>query len=237
LIRAKNLSFSYPEDQRPALTDLNFQIGRGSLCCLLGANGSGKTTLLRILAGLLRAEGELCFAQASPTRRLLPQNPELYILGATVEEDLLLGLEQRSPVVDKALALLKQFDLGDKREQPVHYLSFGEKRKLCLASALAAEPELLLLDEPFAGLDYPSALFVRENMTRNKEIGLTQIFSTHDLDLTADLVEHFIVLRQGLIIAQGSGAEVAPYLEQAGTRQPCQWYLGRHAPLWQGDQS
>jgi biotin transport system ATP-binding protein len=229
MIAAESLSFRHPGAEKDVLSALSFQVGRGELCCLLGVNGCGKSTLLRLAAGLYNASSGLlrvagCTLPGKKTAlrgkvALAPQDPDLYILGSLVEEDLFLGLAS-GEARNRALELAGSFGLDSCLREPVQTLSHGQKRKLCLASALAGLPELLLLEEPIAGLDYPGALAVRDILRRNKESGLTQLVAGHDLDFLADLADSFLLLQGGKLLCQGGAAEVFPLLEGAGVRPP-----------------
>ncbi len=235
LITAEILCFRYQGEQKDALGPISFTLEKGSLYNLLGLNGSGKSTLLALLAGVyaptsgtLRAGGMGISEKNSPLRgkcALVPQDPDTYILGSLAREDLLLGLNPHdTEAASKALDLAQEMGLADFLDQPPHTLSHGQKRKLCLASALAGQPDLLLLDEPFAGLDHPSALFTRQALMRNKQAGITQVITGHDLDLTADISDVFLLMQNGLLIKQGGAAEVFPLLQTYGVRPPCWWF-------------
>lgn len=242
IITASNVSFRHPGAGRDTLKNLSFAIRAGELLCLLGVNGSGKSTLLALLAGLFpQASGELTVAGTILPREafklrgdvaLVPQDPDVYILGSLVEEDLLLGLENDDEAgKQRAIGFARLFGLGDVLSQPVHTLSYGQKRKLCLASALASRPKILLLDEPFAGLDHPAAMAMREALARNKAAGLTQVVVGHDLDLMADIADSFMLLKDGEIVIAGNGETVFPRLLASGVRPPCWWFSGG-GPAW-----
>lgn len=242
IIEAKNLTFRHPGADKDTLKNLNFSVREGEFLCLLGVNGSGKSTLLAVLAGLLaQAEGDLTVAGNELPREafklrgkvaLVPQDPDVYILGSLVAEDLFLGLDADDEEGRKrAVGFARLFDLGDALQQPVHTLSYGQKRKLCLASALASRPRILLLDEPFAGLDHPAALAMREALARNKGAKLTQVVVGHDLDIMADIADSFMLLKDGKILAQGGTEEVFPLLSANGVRPPCWWFTGG-SPAW-----
>ncbi len=245
MIEAASLFFRHPGAETDTLSDLGFSVAKGRICGLVGVNGSGKSTLLAVLAGIfppisgsLRVAGLELPREAFRMRgkaALVPQDPDVYILGSLVEEDLLLGLDPDDDAGrERALAFARAFGLSNLLHQPVHTLSYGQKRKLCLASALAGKPELLLLDEPFAGLDHPAAIAMREALIRNKAAGLTQIVVGHDLDLTADITDSFILLEGGRIKVAGDAAAVFPRLLDAGVRPPCWWFTGQKTPLWLG---
>jgi biotin transport system ATP-binding protein len=242
VILAESLFFRHAGAEQDTLADLSFRIEAGQLCCLIGVNGSGKSSLLGVLAGLYPAGGgTLRITGRRPPdvrggegkRVLVPQDPDMYLFGSLVEEDLLLALDPEDPEQRrKALELAGRFSLDHLLRQPVHILSHGQKRKLCMASALASDPDLLLLDEPFAGLDHPSVLGMRDALARNREDGMTQIVAGHDLDLVADLADTFLLLRQGTLICQGEGQRIFPRCLEAGVRPPCWWFSGGDGPLW-----
>lgn len=242
IAEARSLFFRHPGAERDTLKNLGFTIQEGELLCLLGVNGSGKSTLLALLAGLFpQASGSLSVAghelpresfRLRGTVALVPQDPDVYILGSLVEEDLLLGLERDDEKGrERALGFARLFGLGGALAQPVHTLSHGQKRKLCLASALASRPRLMLLDEPFAGLDHPAAMAMREALFRNKAAKLTQVVVGHDLDLMADIADSFMLLKDGEILAKGDSRAVFPLLLESGVRPPCWWYSGG-GPAW-----
>lgn len=242
IIEAKDLTFRHLGANRDTLRDITFSVAEGELLCLLGVNGSGKSTLLAVIAGLLaQAAGILTVAGNELPREafklrgkvaLVPQDPDVYILGSLVEEDLYLGLDADDEEGRKrAEGFARLFDLGDQLQQPVHTLSYGQKRKLCLASALASRPRILLLDEPFAGLDHPATMAMREALSRNKGAKLTQVVVGHDLDIMADLADSFILLKDGKILAQGESGDVFPQLSANGVRPPCWWFTGG-GPAW-----
>lgn len=237
MIRANGLSFRHRGAGHDAVSGLDFSVRQGDLVCLAGENGSGKSTLLGLLAGVYTPDsGSLKIsAPAERTARvgLVPQDPDIYILGSLVREDLFLALDPKNQAAsERALNLARRFGLADLLDEAVHTLSYGQKKKLSLASALAAAPDLLLLDEPFAGLDYPSATAMREALAENKEFGLTQIICEHDLDLVADMADYFLLLNAGALAAAGNAAEVFPSMADNGVRPPCWWFSGASSPLW-----
>ncbi len=243
MIEAGSLCFRHPGTDADTLNALSFTVAAGQVCCLAGVNGSGKSTLLTLLAGIFPpTSGTLRVAGFELPREsfrlrgkvaLVPQDPDVYILGSLVREDLLLGLApDDADGRNRALAFARVFGLEETLDQPVHTLSYGQKRKLCLASALSGRPSLLLLDEPFAGLDYPAAMAMRDALVRNKAAGLTQVVVGHDLDLMADIADAFLLLAGGSIARAGDAAAVFPELLAAGVRPPCWHFTGASGPLW-----
>lgn len=238
MISVESLCFSY--DGAQALRDVSFGIEAGSLALLAGANGGGKSTLLTLLAGLARpdsgrllVDGLAIPGQERDLRRvgrLVVQDADLQILGATVGEDLLLG----RPGADtgRARDMAARFGLAETWDQPAHALSWGMRRKLCLAAALLDEPRLLLLDEPFAGLDYPGALEMRRILADNRRHGLTQVVAVHDLDPVADLADQMLVLDRGCLVLSGPPMAVMDGLPRHGVRPPCSWLAGKTLLPW-----
>jgi len=239
VIRLRGLGHHYGVG-RPALDGLDLDVAEGRTLGLVGRNGSGKTTLLALLAGLLRpAAGELVVGDAAEPgdlRRmvgLVLQEVELQVVGATVGEDLCLGLAH-GDMAGEALArtLADRFGLLERWDEPVQRLSYGQKRKLCLAATLRVGPRVLLLDEPFAGLDYPGIREMRAILRDNRARGLTQIVAAHDLEPMADLVDQWAVLSAGRLLAAGAAEEVFPRLLDNGVRPPCAWLAARGLSAW-----
>jgi biotin transport system ATP-binding protein len=241
MIRADGLSYAFG-DGAPALDRVTFSVEPGMLCGVVGANGSGKSTLLALVAGLftptagtLSVRGDLApGAEAAIRRRvaLVLQDPDQQIIGGTVEEDLLLGV----PRADEgrrsaARRLAARFGLVDG-DAPVHALSLGSRRKLCIVTALRDAPEVLLLDEPFAGLDYPAVREMRSILAENRAAGVTQLVAAHDLEAFADLADRWVVLDGGQLAAAGTAEQVFGVLTRHGVRPPGPWLTARGIDPW-----
>lgn len=244
MIHARALSFAYPGAGRPSLENISFDVPEGTLLCLCGVNGSGKSTLLSLLAGLYApASGTLTVAGiSSPGKEdklrglsaLVLQDADLQIIGSTVAEDMLLVFPPDLPGAEEtARDMAARFGLAEHWNSPVHTLSYGQKRKLCLAVALLASPALLLLDEPFSGLDYPAIREVRAILDNNRKHGLTQIISVHDLEPVIDLADSMVVLHQGEQVLAGAPHDVLDAIPAYGVRQPCSWQRGLGIVPWE----
>jgi len=213
----------------PALHDLSLDIRSGERVALLGPNGSGKSTLLRLLAALAFAQrGEVLFHgdilseqrlsddefSNSFRRRvgLVFQNPDVQLFNASVLEEVAFGpLQMRWPkkkVLERVEAALEQLGIADLRHRPPHRLSGGEKKRVALASVLVLEPEVILLDEPTAGLDPES---------QNQLIGLlrswagssrTIVISTHDLDMLEEVADRCYILSRGRVAGEGKPLQI-----------------------------
>jgi len=238
MITAENLTFTYRGNSTPALNDLSFTIPKGELVCLCGTNGSGKSTLFSLLAGLQTpSTGELSVGAISARGNeqelrkqsaLVLQDADLQIIGATVAEDMMLAFPANDTKAEATCRVMaERFSLLDHWDSPVHALSYGQKRKLCLAVSLLSTPSILLLDEPFSGLDYPAMLEMRSIMKANKEQGLTQIVSVHDLEPVIDLADSMIVLHVGELKGTGAPEHLLGSLLEYGIRPPYSW-LRKH---------
>ncbi|MDR2388129.1 MAG: energy-coupling factor ABC transporter ATP-binding protein [Deltaproteobacteria bacterium] len=130
---------------------------------------------------------------------LLPQNVDFFILGDTPREDLSLALAQRAALVEgqEILKIAERWGLGDWLDRPVENLSLGQKKRLALASSLAADPEVLLLDEPFSGLDWPGSLNFLEDLKTLPEKKLIVVLATHEPNLVKDLVNIWLLMKPG----------------------------------------
>ena len=229
MLKLHNIAYSY-DRRAKALDALSAEIADG-VTLLAGPNAGGKTTLLRLLAGLLEPGSGHIVLRDRPVdslrlrqiSRMVMQDADPQILAARVGDDVMLG-EKSSNLKDgfekRARELSASFGLGDFWDQPVHSLSYGQKRKLCLVHAMAAGPEMLLLDEPFAGLDYPSGRELRHFIRENKRNGLRQIISTHELEPVFDLADRVVVVVDGRVPAEGAPEEMRDRLERWSIRKP-----------------
>ena len=241
MIRAERLSYVFGPGTR-ALDAVSFELQPGRLHGVVGANGSGKSTLLALVAGLftptggsLSVRGDVSPGAEEAIRSrvaLVLQDPDQQIIGATVEEDLLLGVPRGDEARRTAARqLAERFGLVDLGA-PVHTLSLGSRRKLCIVTALRDAPEVLLLDEPFAGLDYPAVREMRATLAENRAAGVTQLVAAHDLEAFADLADGWVVLDRGRVARAGSADEVFPALRGHGVRPPGAWLSARGIDPW-----
>ena len=242
-IKVEHLTLAYPGGAK-ALSEVSFFLKTGATLGLLGVNGSGKSTLLTLLAGLLTpTSGTLRVGRIrSPGRErelrrnvgLVLQDADAQILGATVEEDLCLGLDVSDPHdVDQAHELAERLGLADKWHTPVQELSWGQKRKLCLATSLRDAPDALLFDEPFSGLDYPGIVEMRALLLEGKQRELTQVVAAHDVEPLSGIVDVWAVLAGGRLAAWGDEVRVFPRLRFHGVRPPYSWLVARGESAWE----
>jgi cobalt/nickel transport system ATP-binding protein len=235
-------------DGSVGLRGCSLALARGRRHALLGANGAGKTTVLQHLNGLLRpSAGRLLWdgrpvdhgrAGLAALRRrvgLVFQNPDRQLFSALVEEDvsfgpLNLGLDAAT-VRERVAAALDAVDMAPHAHRPVHHLSFGQKKRVCIAGVLAMEPDVLLLDEPMAGLDAPMQDELTHLLDRLVARGVTILLSTHDIDFAYAWADEIHLMAAGRCTASGPAAVLvrqADVLRAAGQRPPQALMLHRH---------
>jgi len=217
-IQVVDLSCHY-HDGTEALRGISLEIHQSEAFALIGPNGAGKSTLLLCLAGLLEISGQVLIGGRAMTPRsahelrkglaLVFQDPDDQLFMPTLEEDVAfgpinLGLN-REEIAARVRKALEQVHLWDKRQKAPHHLSYGEKRRAALATGLAMQPRILLLDEPTSNLDPATR---RELMDYLKSLNLTRIIATHDLDLAVAVSDRCAVLSAGSLIAVGPTKEV-----------------------------
>ncbi|MFW6243790.1 MAG: ATP-binding cassette domain-containing protein [Desulfovibrionales bacterium] len=161
------------------------------------------------------------------------EKADLQILGSTVAEDLMLGLENTEDNTRLCRETASRLGLLEWWDTPVHALSWGQKRKLCLAATLLRQPAVLLFDEPFSGLDYPSATELRRTLAHNRAQGMTQVVAVHDLEPVLDLADRLLVLSRGVLALEGTPAEVLDHVAGHSVRPPCSWRLQRSLLGWE----
>jgi cobalt/nickel transport system ATP-binding protein len=227
LFELEGVKYRYAEAD--ALNGVCFPICPGQRLALVGANGSGKSTLLRILDALLfPASGSVRFRGQTLTEDRFAeddfaysfrkqvgfvfQNSDAQLFCATAFEEVAFGLLQlqlpQSEVADRVHHALESLDIGHLARRPPHRLSGGEKKKVALASVLVLEPDVLLLDEPTAGLDPRSQTHLIEILDGWKDPVKTIVTATHDLHMLEDLADTCAVLEQGRLIASAPPAQI-----------------------------
>lgn len=219
LIEVRNLSFRYP-DGRQALTDVSLTVYEGERVALVGPNGAGKSTLILHLNGILGSEDGRVRVAGMPVAGehvrkvralvgLVFQDPEDQLFSPTVFEDvafgpLYMGLpeDEVRRRVSRALAAVGMQGYEDRAS---HHLSAGEKKRIALATVLAMEPSVLVLDEPTAGLDPRGRRMLMRLLAQMPQ---TMIVSTHDLRMVRELFPRMVILDRGRVVADGPSADL-----------------------------
>ena len=207
-----NLSFEYPDGYR-ALSNVNLSLSKGERLGVLGPNGAGKTTLILHLNGILgELKGDIKLNEISYTEEnisqirksvgLVFQDPDDQLFMPTVLEDVMFGPKNfgfnEKQVKENSIKALEQVKMLEFIDKPPHHLSFGQKRKVAIASVLASEPELLVLDEPSSNLDPASR---RELIDILKNLEVSIILVTHDLPMALEICGRSIILNNGKVTA------------------------------------
>lgn len=225
IISIKDFYFSYP-DGTHALKNINLTVCEKETVGIIGANGAGKSTLLLCINGILRGKGHIMvdgmeindkniFA-VRKTAGIVFQDPNDQLFTPTVYEDVAFGPAQMDlkgdeieSRVEKALADIGMTDTGNRMS---HHMSFGEKKKIALATVLSMSPKIFLMDEPTSNLD-PDAR--RNFIELIKSINATKIIATHDLELVADLCGRVMVLDKGEVIPADRGIFSGSFIARA----------------------
>lgn len=229
----ENVRFAYPGGDE-IVHGVSLCAARGDLVLLAGANGSGKSTLLTLMAGIFPPSSgtlQACGGFARERARLVMQDADLQMLGATVREDLMLGRESGAESAARNMA--ERLNLTAYWDAPVQTLSWGMKRKVCLGAALLDAPTLLLLDEPFSGLDFPATKEMRAFLAGCKAEGMVTVVAVHDLEPVADLADCLHVLEEGRLVLSGAPEAVLDSVASHGVRPPCSWMLHRTLTPWE----
>ena len=239
MFKINNLTYQY-DKSRKALDNITMDFDRGDIIGIIGSNGSGKSTLFNNLMGILKAtQGEILYKnnQMKYDKKSLYnlrkevgivfQDPEKQIFYSMVYDDLAfelrnIGMEEKNIKVriNKALEAVNGEDFIDR---PVHSLSFGQKKRVAIASVIAMDNDLVLLDEPTAGLDPESTRAIVDIIKSMYKKGKKIIITSHDMNLIYGICDYVYVLNQGRIISEGNVEEVfvdEEKIEEAGLELP-----------------
>ncbi len=219
----RNVSYKYP-DGTHALSDISLDVKKGEFIGLLGANGSGKTTLLRAMDKLLKGVEGSVYLDGVDIRTLSPkeiykkvglvfQNPDDQLFAPTLFEDVAFGPTNMgftaNEVEKRVMSALGEVELAGLEKKSVHNLSFGQRKRACIAGLLAMGHEMLLLDEPTAGLD-PMGEYKMMGLLQklNREKQVTIVMATHSVDLVPVFLDRLYILSRGKIKRGGAPEEV-----------------------------
>ena len=217
-LSVRGASFKYP-DGTVALSDISLEVKKGEFIGILGSNGSGKTTLLKVMDGILRGFEGMVSLDGMDIRKLTPkviykkiglifQNPDDQLFATTLFEDVAFGPINMglgiNEVETRVLTALQEVELHGLEKKSIHTLSFGQRKRACIAGLLAMGHEILLLDEPTAGLDPMGEYKMMNLLTRlNKERGVTIVMATHSVDLVPLFLHKLYILSKGRIVRGG----------------------------------
>ncbi|HFQ5428184.1 TPA: ABC transporter ATP-binding protein [Vibrio vulnificus] len=223
LLDVRNLTYSY-DGEKNALEGVSFNVQRGEFVSILGKNGSGKSTITKLIMGVIEPDdgtmylngqdlSELTIFERSQKVGVVMQNPNHMISHHMIFDEVAFGLRNRGwdeqQVNDKVLEVLELCGLCKYRHWPIEALSYGQKKRVTIASILALEPELLILDEPTAGQDYrnyTSMLSFIEKL--NRELGITVVIISHDMHLVLEYTTRSIVIADSQLVADAPMTDV-----------------------------
>ncbi len=243
MISIENLTYYYPDSEKPALQNINLKINKGEFVLLVGPTGSGKSTLLQCLNGIIprvtggRLEGKIEINGKTTTQHkvyqlsqivgMVFQNPDTQLFGLTVEEDTAFGPENlglpRREIQKRVEKALETTGIPHLRDRFTFTLSGGEKQRTAIAGNLAMKPEILVLDEPTSDLDPQGTKQVLETIKKlNREQKITIILAEHKIDQIIKMATRTIVMDRGTIILDGKTSEIFKNktLENIGIHSP-----------------
>lgn len=245
ILEARDLTYAYPGGE-DVLHGVSFSMEAGECVALLGANGCGKTTLLQHFNGLLKPKSgsillggkELSHGGKTEVFRrvgLVFQDPNDQLFAMSVYEDVAYGPTNlrlaSSEIAHRVELALNQVGMWDYRQRSLHQLSYGQKKRVAIAGVLAMQPEIIILDEPTAGLDPRTAVALMRLLKslQNKQ-GLSIILATHDVDMVPVYCDRVYIMQEGHILSEGTPSEVfrePRKIREAFLRSP------RIAHLWE----
>ena len=248
LLEVKGLSFGYQKGQQ-TLRDVSFSIGKGEMVSIVGRNGAGKSTLSKLICGFETPDAGEIFLNGKPLaeenirRRAqhigyVMQNPNQMISKTMIYEEVALGLQRsgltEEQIREKVEATLKVCGLYPFRNWPISALSFGQKKRVTIASVLVLDPELILLDEPTAGQDFRHYTDIMEFLRGMNARGVTVVMITHDMHLMLEYTRRALVFCDGRLIADRTAAAVLcdpALVEQAALKETSLYTLANHCGI------
>ncbi len=222
MIEIENVSFSYPSGVE-ALRNVSLTVKDGEFVAIMGQNGAGKTTLVKHFNGLLKPTAGAIRVDGVETTKtsvaamarkvgFVFQNPDHQLFSETVEEEIAFALKNfgfKEEAIEKRITwALNLLGLTQYRKTSPFMLSGGERKRVALASVLAWDPQILILDEPTIGQDYQQKEKLRQFIIQMREQGKTIVIVTHDVEFVAECNPRVVLMKEGQIIADGEGKDI-----------------------------
>ncbi|WP_077369024.1 energy-coupling factor ABC transporter ATP-binding protein [Anaerosalibacter sp. Marseille-P3206] len=247
MLKTKDLTYAY-EDGTIALKNVNIDLSKGKVVGIIGSNGSGKSTLFLNMIGILKPKSGAILYKDSPIEynkkflreyrkqvNIVFQDPDKQIFYSNVCDDVAFALRNlgydEDEISNRVVNTLKRVGAYDLKEKPVHFLSYGQKKRIAIAGVLVMDSSTLLFDEPTSGLDpimTREIVNIIEDISREKNIAI----SSHDMNLIYEICDYVYVLKSGKVIGEGTVTEVfvqESILEGAGLEEP--WLVKLHKNL------
>ncbi len=223
MLKVEGLRYRYP-DGTNALNGVNINVAKGEFLAILGANGSGKTTLLKHLNGLLKPTVGSIILDGKKLSEFKPnevfrkvgmvfQDPNDQLLAPSVEEDVAFGPANLNlkydEIMSRVMNALELVEMEKCAKKTIYSLSYGQRKRICIAGILAMEPEVLVLDEPTSGLDPDGVKSVMKLLKDlNERRGITTIIATNSVDLVPVYMTRVVIMDKGKIVKEGTPEEV-----------------------------
>ena len=246
ILEIDHLTHRFPSGR--GIQNVSFRVFPKEFILVAGPNGCGKTTLIRHLNGLLlpdsgdvRLHGKPVKSDITRARKtvgMVFQDADTQIVGDTVYDEVAFGPENlkmpRHLIEKKVTQTLARLDLSPLKDRNPATLSGGEKRRLTIAGILVMDPEIIVLDEPFANLDHPSSISLIKTIHALHQGGQTIIMATHDLEEVITCATRMLILdREGCLARDGHPGDMLVELPSHGIKEPCFSRMGYSAPPWQ----
>jgi energy-coupling factor transporter ATP-binding protein EcfA2 len=227
-VEAKNVTYAYPGNSKPAISDISFAIPKGQFVAMIGQNGGGKTTIMKCLVGLVKPTHGEIYLDGKPLKGqkvgaiatrigLILQNPDTQLFCMSVEEEIRFGLQNLhldpAEVTRRTEEALEITKLGHFREVYPFKLSLGDRRKVAVASIVAMRPEVLIFDEPLTGQDYRGRYDLVNLAAELHRAGHTVVMISHDMELVARYTQRTLVLGTGQLLLDAPTREVFDHVD------------------------
>jgi cobalt/nickel transport system ATP-binding protein len=221
ILKGENISYQYP-DGTEALHDISFRLRQNQVTAIIGGNGAGKTTLFLHLNGILEPKTGHLYYNGMPydygKKSLMDlrfkvgivfQDPDNQLFSASVYKDITFGLKnmglKEEDIRQRVEKVIQATGIQDIRDKPTHFLSFGQKKRVAIAGVLAMNPEILILDEPTAGLDPQGVSELMKLLLETRErLGITVLIATHDIDMVPIYCDYVYVMEKGKFLMEGT---------------------------------
>jgi energy-coupling factor transport system ATP-binding protein len=251
LLEMENISFSY-DGEKDIINDVSFQLGKGELIAIVGRNGAGKSTLSRLISGFEKESsgtisyiGEdisgLTIKERAEKIGVVMQNPNQMISKALIYDEIALGLRLRDideeEIKERVEKVLKICGLAPFHKWPIAALSFGQRKRVTIASILVLDPEVIILDEPTAGQDFKHYTQIMEFVDEINQLGVAIILITHDMHLMLEYASRAVVISGGKKIADARPSDIltdSDIIEQANLKETSLYQLSQSAGIDDG---
>ena len=224
IVEFNNIEYSYPDGTK-AINGIDLEIKKGEILALMGENGSGKSTIYKLLTGIIKPLKGNIFVKGSKLEYnkkglynlrknvgIIFQQSDDQLFSADVRQDISFGLVNLGldeiKVKEKVDEIIDVFNMKSFEKKPVQFLSGGQKKRVAVSDVVVMEPEIILFDEPYAGMDPKNANILDEIIKKLADKGKTLIISTHDCDKALEMADRIVIMKNGKILEDGIPGKV-----------------------------